>query len=487
MKILDGEIEQLRESYDTIHSRYVDLQMELEATQSELHKANDLLTTVKNQRVALQSQQDDLRALMHPIRRCPDEILREIFELTIPNMAHHGETMRQSVRLSGVCQRWRNVALDTPRLWADIAFNLSSPSKSQRFLRICILPRLKQAPTTVILHKVTSNSLSALGESGLQDIPVIDLLALRVSRPADVQHILGPSFHPPVGTLQILSISAQKHPDSRFNITNCDVMRLVAIFPPCQALAIYRIPNLLFPVAATNTNITVIEFADSGQIDILRLLPCFPRLQSMNIRRAELVANDIASECYMASIKSIRLVDTTGEAWMERVFFPKLMTVFCDTSSEAFRAFLSRHPSIAELESILEGDAITGIATVATQLKELHLAPPLEAFCSLHDGSPQIPFPSLQRITITALAPPKNLTLAGFETVVRARCLPMRHPKSQAKHSSSIVRSFAIITHDSAAEGPHLGWQESDLYQESTKEIDEKDPSKVYLSWPEWE
>jgi len=40
---------------------------------------------------------------------------------------------------------------------------------------------------------------------------------------------------------------------------------------------------------------------------------------------------------------------------------------------------------------------------------------------------------------------------------------------------------------DAAAAGLHLGWHESDLYKESTKKTDEKDQSKVYLSWPEWE
>jgi hypothetical protein len=485
MRILDGDIEQLQGSYDAIHSRYIDLQIEPEATQSELHKANDLLTTVQNQRLALQTQQDDLRALMHPVRRCPDEILGVIFELTMPYS--HGQIMRQSVRLSSVCQRWRSVALDTPRLWSDIVFDLSKPSESQRFLRACILPRLRQVQSRIRIEAINSNSISALRECGLQDIPVIGTLELMVSTPADVQHLFGPNFCPPVGALTTLSIiSIGVLPATQQKLTNHDILRLVARFPPFYKLATFRLPNLTFPVAVTNPNITELDVSNLGQVDILRLLQCFPRLQHMTIRNAMLVADDMQSMCRIPFVESIRLVYTTREAWMERAFFPKLTTIRHASGSEAFRTFLSRHPSITELDSILPGDEIISFATVAVQLEKIYLTPPLETFYLSLDGSSQVLFPSLKYLVIIEYGPYK-LTLADFEAVVLARCLPMRHPKSQATQRSFVVSALAVGAYYSTDAGQHLEWHKSNLYKESTKKIDEEDPRKVHLSWPEWE
>jgi F-box-like len=493
MGILDGNIEQLHAASVSLHLRQVELQSELETNQSELLKANKLLPMAQQEYLELQIERDDLRTLMHPIRRCPDKILREIFELTVEDTVE--TKMRQSIYLSGVCQRWRSIALNTPRLWDQIFFILDKIPERQSLLRTFILPRVSQTQALVTARIISSHSTHQLMECGLQDIPVIENLTLVLQTPEDVQYLFRSCFRPPVGTLKALCVASCRPPETQFN---CDVLSLVARFPPFHKLAIHHLPYLLFPVAVSNPNITELEIFNSAQLDILSIFRCFPRLRYMTIIRAALVDNDIHSTYHVPSIESIRLVNTTGEAWMERVFFPKLKTLSCAASSYVVHAFFSRHRSIIQLElgSVLSGDVIIGIVTVATQLETLHLAPPLESFCRLLELSSQITFPSLKYLTIraycppntfTEFTPPSNLTLEEFEAVACALCLPTRHPRSRTTQRSSVVSVFAIVAMDSATAMGNLGWSESDLYKESTKTVNREDPTKLYLSWPEWE
>jgi hypothetical protein len=271
------------------------------------------------------------------------------------------------------------------------------------------------------------------------------------------------------------------------NITNYNIMRLVARFPPFNTLEIHGVANPIFPIAITNTKITQLDISGAGLLDILAMLQCFPRLRSMTISASVLLNGGTRPTYHFPSIEYIRVVDTMGEDWMKRAFFPKLTTIFCGTASEAFRAFLSRHPSITEVECVPHLGALGEIVRIAARLKTLHLAPPLGIFDRVVHMYRQKTFPSLEVLTITAHCPPNNLTLAEFEAVVCVLCLPIRHPWSHTRDSSFLVSTFAIITMDSATAGGHLHWHESRLYKESTKKIDEKDPMKVYLSWPEWE
>ncbi|KIM22316.1 hypothetical protein M408DRAFT_28784, partial [Serendipita vermifera MAFF 305830] len=125
-RIFNQELEQLRISYECVHKRYIKQQLEIEATQSELHRIRSLISITEAQRALREAEQRDLLALIHPIRRCPDDILREIFELTICDIAFWSDALKKSVDLSSVCQKWRLAAIGTPSLWTKISFNLKN-------------------------------------------------------------------------------------------------------------------------------------------------------------------------------------------------------------------------------------------------------------------------------------------------------------------------------------------------------------------------
>lgn len=72
------------------------------------------------------------KALIHPIRCLPSELLRQIFGCCIVDDAHT-ENMRAAIRLSSVCRTWRFVAHSLRSLWRHIDFSLRNPSVEDIF------------------------------------------------------------------------------------------------------------------------------------------------------------------------------------------------------------------------------------------------------------------------------------------------------------------------------------------------------------------
>jgi len=62
------------------------------------------------------------KALLHPIRCLPSDILREIFECCIEDDDHEGN-MVAAIRVSSVCRIWRLVAHSLGSLWRHIKFS----------------------------------------------------------------------------------------------------------------------------------------------------------------------------------------------------------------------------------------------------------------------------------------------------------------------------------------------------------------------------
>ncbi|KIM23927.1 hypothetical protein M408DRAFT_37680, partial [Serendipita vermifera MAFF 305830] len=93
----------------------------LESIQSELYAAKQHKNTLKSQKRILSDEMDEIRAVLHPIRRLPVETLRHIFEATLE--ASDKIELWQATQLSHVCQHWRAVVLNSPELWSHITVN----------------------------------------------------------------------------------------------------------------------------------------------------------------------------------------------------------------------------------------------------------------------------------------------------------------------------------------------------------------------------
>lgn len=66
----------------------------------------------------LQPRIDEIKIRLHPIKRCPNEILRQIFSLTIFSSAW-AYRVHKSLPVSHVCQRWCYVMIESPEFWSS--------------------------------------------------------------------------------------------------------------------------------------------------------------------------------------------------------------------------------------------------------------------------------------------------------------------------------------------------------------------------------
>lgn len=86
------------------------------------------------QRALVQSVVATYDAILAPIRVLPDEILAEIFVCCLPEYRHAVMCEREAPMLLGrVCSLWREVAYNTPALWASLHAVVSLEEEDGRF------------------------------------------------------------------------------------------------------------------------------------------------------------------------------------------------------------------------------------------------------------------------------------------------------------------------------------------------------------------
>ncbi|KAK7447071.1 hypothetical protein VKT23_014283 [Stygiomarasmius scandens] len=109
----------------------------LASLNAEIDHLENLLSSLKEERRAVQSFVDAHCALISSFRRTPDEILSEIFSYCLPNdRTATRDVSEVPLVLGQICRRWKRVSLSTPLLWTSI--HVVIPTKGDTD-RICSL------------------------------------------------------------------------------------------------------------------------------------------------------------------------------------------------------------------------------------------------------------------------------------------------------------------------------------------------------------
>ncbi|ESK93439.1 hypothetical protein Moror_1720 [Moniliophthora roreri MCA 2997] len=105
---------------------------ELARLNTEISRLKSTLTYLLSHRERLQIFVNSHKALISPIRRLPDEILSEIFLYCLPHDRNPTRSTGEApLLLTLVCERWREVALSTARLWT--ALHIYLPPRPQKY------------------------------------------------------------------------------------------------------------------------------------------------------------------------------------------------------------------------------------------------------------------------------------------------------------------------------------------------------------------
>ncbi|KAF9006860.1 hypothetical protein BDZ89DRAFT_965785, partial [Hymenopellis radicata] len=114
---LDREISDLRRVLQNTPIVLQDLDRKIAWARETL----DNLISARNQ---AQSHFEDAEAILHPLRRVPNEVLSEVFQncsqIVEDPLDDYDDSLNPRMApwvLTHVCRRWRQLALQSPRLW----------------------------------------------------------------------------------------------------------------------------------------------------------------------------------------------------------------------------------------------------------------------------------------------------------------------------------------------------------------------------------
>ncbi|KIM23287.1 hypothetical protein M408DRAFT_27978 [Serendipita vermifera MAFF 305830] len=481
-RMLDEELEQLRSTYETVHNRYLQLQLDIEATQSELHRVRSLINASEVQRALRQSEQQDLLALMHPIRRCPDDILREIFELVTANIASWKDTLNESVNLSSVCQKWRLVAISTPSLWTKVSFDLNNEPEVLEHQQQTVVSRIKGRAASIVVGDLEypPDPVEWINACGLDMFPLIENLHFNLKKPGNIIELLRPDLSLPAGRVRKLVIDAVG-PSSRLRDIGQPKWigeNLLDQFPGLLSATINGVSMIQFQMTKINSTLTELTINNAKYVAIMSILWDCPELETLTLRDTLILGDPTPVEA--PSLKSLQLESTEGDAWMIHTSLPKLETLIFFPDTPAILTLISTNRSI---KSLVYRGATADILDIAPQLLALNITPPLHAL-STTLASSQMVLPNLGTLVVDMLSISYEMTMQEFDMFVRARCLHVDHPKSLAKKPSQVISDLIFIL---PVNHQPQKWQASELYKESTRKEDIQVLSEkklLYLEWP---
>ncbi|KAK7006196.1 hypothetical protein R3P38DRAFT_3037251, partial [Favolaschia claudopus] len=120
------------QEYAAIPEILVEPRKKLAALDGEIQQIEQHLAEIRGKREVLAADIDAHVALLSPIRRIPEDVLRDIFVSSVPRTRNAVLSCSEApLLLCNVSSGWRNIALSTPRLWSSLHVVLPGGSGSR--------------------------------------------------------------------------------------------------------------------------------------------------------------------------------------------------------------------------------------------------------------------------------------------------------------------------------------------------------------------
>ncbi|KAJ3913064.1 hypothetical protein F5877DRAFT_84152 [Lentinula edodes] len=99
---------------------------DLENCEAEIHRLHSRIIFLRNQHRRLEKTKEFLLFLGSPIRKLPNETLRQIFDYACESNELTSKTLRSmpALAISSVCSRWRGIVKSYPALWSRIRIDV---------------------------------------------------------------------------------------------------------------------------------------------------------------------------------------------------------------------------------------------------------------------------------------------------------------------------------------------------------------------------
>jgi F-box-like len=494
-------------TYEGAMERYRAQKLVLDSLLSEVHTAEQFLGVLETQKKILDDEMHGLRGLIHPIRRCPPEVLSNIFAMTITPVlerAYYSSyrwPLIQAYDILSVCRYWRDVALHCPQLWAVIPICLDDGLKKVRACWKRSVDRVKHASASICLairdsdhsqnvHRRRQHLRDAFSICDLRRIPNISILRLEGGSSIEATQALSLMTHFPTGSLGRFEIAGywgtEAEPLGWWSWT-----AFLQRFPPFTSLELNGVQNFTIHEGTTFPAVKRLNLADHHGCRLPELLVACPNLEYLDLDA--MFETMVSSDCQIPSLEEL-VVHTISDfpwSWLKT---PNL-TSFCftngscdDDMDDDCGSFLSEAQHLTSVELRMPEGSFMKVARATDTLLHLTLElheVTLELFLRWEEaGLTGPPFTKLK--TLSLYYSEQELenevpALLYFDELVSKRCLPLSNPESRLVAPLNPLETLFIKQHPALPST----WMNSIHCKTATAQIVKrrKHFSSVTLSW----
>ncbi|KAJ7613977.1 hypothetical protein FB45DRAFT_937602 [Roridomyces roridus] len=159
-------------------SQHAIISHSIQRAKEDLARVEAEIATLKAQRAELDKFIRDHTGMLSAMRRFPNEIFGEIFSRCVDPDAAFDPLRNDVWILARVCQRWRAVALDIPKLWRHFVLRgICCPRLLKPFLKVQ-LDRARSAPLCIRLFQPPLDGMDVLLDRSNSETPhLLDFLS----------------------------------------------------------------------------------------------------------------------------------------------------------------------------------------------------------------------------------------------------------------------------------------------------------------------
>lgn len=443
---IDEQRKLLVESLSSLHSLEQTQRLELEGTQSAVIQTESVLAILGEHASICTKRVKELDALLNPIRTCPDDILRLIFEQTVQGSKSR---LAQAKHLSHVCSLWRAIALTTPRIWSDIRINFSGQHNNS-FARPIpqywepILKRAKNVPMALDIYLPIQmySYLWSWDKTLLQKITSLERLTLRIQGDGHFGQIDTPDLQPPLVAIPELTIVAETitlSPNQRWDATSW-----MSHWPSVTSLTLSGLHSLNCTKPNEFPLLKHLKLQNIATIQLPILLIRFPNIRTLFMDAVTLSKSPSTTSTIAHKLERITAIKMVGPHWSDGIRCPQIQFISDDSnpSHPHLSDFISLHPTMTQLK--ISQVPLT-LDTIAPQLEVLvaaHQTSFLHSWTSYGLATP--PLGNLRVLVIDDTT--EWMTIDVLEQFITVRCLPRGHLLSLLPDHVRVVEKLWITS-----------------------------------------
>ncbi|KAG9052582.1 hypothetical protein FS842_009630 [Serendipita sp. 407] len=488
---LETELSRAEAVHQSIRTRYEEQFSELEATRSQMHQSHQLISTLSTHRDQIRGELARITSILHPLRRFPSDILQCIFE-TCTQASEM--PLAVAITLSHVCQRWRTIALSTPRLWNRIIFSTDRNSNDIRAFWEWISPRVRNVETTVQLKDNVYKTSLGLHNCPLTLIPNLVTLDIILSEIYLIFEVIDVKFQvPPIKKLIIRNNSSDLDEITKLEqevFIGWRLEKLLDRFESLEQLDIGDIPTMTQSPehGRVFSQIKVLSLGYTGPLYILSILASFPQLEKVSFGHVETVVAAGQTPVVHQSLHILQINSFDDESWLPFLSCPSLTALV--TASEDphhFFNFIERHPTLERIEMENCEGLLKKLTEIAPQIKHMGQSGSWTDFSNwANRGFHEPPLPSLE--VATMMDDLNDLSAITFEAIVRSRALPSFHPQSLLHPSLAPLKEIHVLIKPESLDSVILDrWKATEYYHSAKKRFVKAemwdDCEEIILSW----